>query len=383
MKYGLIADPHFANRPMFGNATTFKGINSRLQLIRDATMWAIERFAEQEVDNIIFLGDMTHYHGRLTPPELMMLKGVLRRAVSMGMKVYGISGNHDMDGNGLSVLGAFEMEGVTMFNHEEQILMESRVGKEHEFVQMMPYGVADTTSVFQDTVEEGIVHVFCHHHVEGAKHGAHEFRPPGGVKLSDIPESLQVWCGHYHLRHDIGSVKDAEARVHYIGALIQHDFGEAEYTPGVTILETNPNASTFRATFHELPKELFPRFHILPHDTDPDDIPGFVKQDYYRIDLPADTDPKAVRELKKKLTNVRVINVPVVDDDLRSRVEEYLAEREDDCIMHEDGDEAVSTSRVTIPDVIEVYAAMHSEEEERATRLIDLGRDIARSVGLR
>jgi len=347
-KLVLIGDPHFANRKLFGRPTDKPGVNTRLQYTQQALEW-IARDIPADIDHVCILGDITHDHGRLTPPVLLAIQDMLLEFAEHGHSVAMLGGNHDMDGYGLSIVSAFESDSREV----REVVTEPRQ-LYYSFpipIHAIPYGLmSDALDYMAELTERCIV--LMHHSFEGAKHGTHEFQPPGGIPPALIPDHIEVFSGHYHMRQKMNK------HVEYTGAPLQHDFGEVNYTPGYVILEID--SGSIRQQFIEVPPEVAPRFHILPHNLELGKIPGLPKRDYYRIDLPTDVDPKEITALRKKLTNVIVKTIPI-DSDMRSRVEEHVK---------------TLGKRVQFTDVMEAYVAMNAEEE-RADRLNDLGLELA------
>jgi hypothetical protein len=371
MKLMLIGDPHFANHKIFGKPTNTPGVNSRCEYVTKTLQYWATKADELEVSQIFILGDITHYHGTLTPPIAGQIELALIDLMGGKRFVGVLSGNHDMDGNEYSIVPFVGGE-AQRFGGPNLSLVEGlgyRRIKQHTALWMCSYGVPVDT-ILRDmknrrVSDEVINRIFLmHHSFQGAVHGAHEFEPPGGIKPEDIPDGITVFSGHYHKRQEIKG-----ADITYIGAPLQHDFGEATYTPGVTIIDFDEHGY-YEESFHETPRSVAPRFEILDWDVPPDGIPGNKDTDYYRIDLPADVDPKEIQELKDQLTNVVVKPIPL-DSQLRSRVEEVLGDLED-----EDGNDR----QVTLDDTIEAYAHMHVDNEDRARELTVLGKDFVRQM---
>lgn len=197
--------------------------------------------------------------------------------------------------------------------------------------------------------------LLMHHTFDGAVHGAHQFTL-GGISPKYIPDYMQVYSGHIHMRQRI------KQTIVYTGAPLQHDFGEAGYEPGYVIVDLDGDPHEY--TFYPVPEDVAPRFHILPHNLQLDEVPGHERQDYYRIDLPTDVDPREISELVCELDNVMVKPIPI-DSDTRSRVEEHLGEKGE---------------KVDFFDVMAAYAAMKIDDTERAERIYAIGEDIATSV---
>lgn len=363
MKLALIGDPHFANRKLFGAPTHIPGTNSRLRAVFE-TMKSIGDELKGETDQVVILGDITHEHGRLTPPVLLAVDDALYNFNFNGMAVTLIDGNHDLDANGLSILDAFvdndEPTRIEACHHPTRVFYSYPVA-----VYAIPYlSAEETKKAFKDIEHDcdnnphdfdpGCV-VLMHGHFDGAKHGNHEFQPPGGIHPDKIPDCVQlVISGHYHMYQEIND------KIIYIGAPLQHDFGEAQYVPGYMVLDFAENGEV---TVERVEVEFAPVHHILAHNLSPEDVPGRRSYDYYRIDLPSDVDPTEITELYESVQNVIVKPIPI-DADMRSRVEKHLENKGE---------------KVQFIDVMEAYVAMNAEPK-LADRLEELGQDIMSTV---
>jgi len=86
--------------------------------------------------------------------------------------------------------------------------------------------------------------------VEGAIVGSREYQPPAGTPLTMFDHFDLVLLGHYHKRQSVTS------KVHYVGSLVAHDFGDAGEVRGFTKL----NLDTLETEFIPL---ATPRFLIV------------------------------------------------------------------------------------------------------------------------
>jgi DNA repair exonuclease SbcCD nuclease subunit len=366
MKFCVIGDPHFANRKVFARPTKVTGVNSRLLATRH-TFETIGEDLEEDIEHVLVLGDITHDHGILTPAVYYMANSALWDLACNDRVVRVLSGNHDIDAYGMSIVPVFEYwddNGEEKIEHVQAGQMISHMPDAEEWVV---YGISFMSHARTiDALESMEKHfmdkrvVLCmHHHFDGAEHGVHEFQPAGGLNPSDIPDCVEVvLSGHYHKRQKIGK------RILYVGAPMQQDFGESTYTPGYTIVKLL-NGKPPKIEFREIPATVAPRFHILPYNLPTADIPGLPESDYYRIDIPYDCNMSEAHTLAKKLKYAAVRVVPVTSV-LRSRVEKHLAK---------EGKEG----KLELGDIIEAYAAMNAEPGH-VDELVDLGMDIANKV---
>lgn len=366
MKFCVIGDPHFANRKVFARPTNVTGMNSRL-LATKLTFEAIADDLEESIEYVAVLGDITHDHGILTPAVYYAADSALFDLATDGRMVGVLSGNHDIDAHGMSIAPVFERWDS---NGEEKI-EHIQAGR---MIYPMPgaddwivYGISfmshnrtmEALERMEDNYGDKQVVLCMHHHFDGAQHGVHEFQPAGGLNEADIPECVEVvLSGHYHKRQKIGK------RILYVGAPLQHDFGESTYTPGYTIVKL-VNDKPPKIEFREIPATVAPKFHILPYNLPTADIPGLLESDYYRIDIPYDCNMSEAHTLAKNLKYAAVRVIPVTSV-LRSRVEKHLAK---------EGKEG----KLELGDIIGAYAAMNADPGH-VDELVDLGMDIANKV---
>jgi hypothetical protein len=364
MKIALIGDPHFANHKVFGRPTPTPGVNTRLANVTKTMQWISEDMKGRDITHTFILGDTTHHHGVLTPAIANQIELAFMDLLLNSTDLTVMTGNHDMDINGVSIVPFLggeaswrpvtRVEGMWVVEkwwHKDVIICCASYGVPVEDINKQMAQYPRFTKI-----------ALMHHSFEGAVHGAHEFAPPGGIKPSAIDDDIQVFSGHFHKRQQINN------HIKYIGSPLQNDFGEADYTPGYTILDIAPDGS-IEETFVETPNKVAPRFYILPYNWSKA-IPGIPETDYYRIDLPSDVDPSAISGLMAGLRNVVVKPIPMAGA-LRSRVEEYLGDLED-----EDG----KARPVELVDTIDAYTAMHVEDAERAEVLAQLGKDLVQEA---
>jgi hypothetical protein len=356
-KIGLIADPHFANHAQFGQPSLVAGINYRLHEIGEAFFWALNYLGSHDVTDIVVLGDVTHEHGKLTPSILTFIEAQLHRACACvnrnkQFNITFLSGNHDLDKNGISILSAF--------SHWVQVLPQKYtsyyVDDTHSIeIGALPYMSYGKTLEYLDRCDAEVI--LMHHDFMGAACGSHEYTSKSPLSTKDLPlRTKLVISGHYH-KHQVLESK-AGVKVVYCGGLLQHDFGERTYTPGFMILDTE----TLDWEHIEIPNSISPRFHVLPHTQDLNTVPGNKDRDYYCIEIPANENMKSLDAFRKVLGNMKVKVISSSSVKVRSRVEEHM--------------KLENPSKISVTDVMGVYATMHTSSDVRAKELLDIGNTI-------
>ena len=353
----LIGDPHFANRKMFGGEAP-DGVNRRLATITKTLKYIADELPA-EVKTVVILGDITHEHGILTPPVQHQIISSLEALTYPDRRVYLLTGNHDLDANGLSILRGFTTPQVSVIERPMPMASATHGGF---LFRAIPYGPhSETIAELEEIKKRGTdrMVLFMHHHFDGAEIGAHEYTPSGGLSPKHIPKRVEmVFTGHYH------KCQVVDSRIFYVGVPLQHDFGETAYEPCYHLLTADKGKMTIK-TFVVTP-EVAPRFHIIPHNQKMEDLPTNMRcgSDYFRIDWPTDEPPEQARELAKNFSNVIINPVPVLAK-VRSRVEEHLKMPEGE--------------RATLEGVMDAYTALNAKGE-RYEELLELGLEISRSV---
>lgn len=342
----LICDPHLDNHAMFGTPTDFIGVNSRLEAGMNAMAWIAREISVRNCNYAFVLGDLVHRHGVLTPPVIMVVQDALHNLSAYGRKVTLLAGNHDQDSNGLSCLSAFcNSDSISIAGEGYCLITEMLRGV---CIACVPYS-ADI-SCLRDIPNPGtgIRVILMHHSFQGAVHGTHEFQPPASLCAGDVPDNCQVYSGHFHKRQELYGGK-----VVYPGAIMQHEFGEVDYTPGITFLYED-------GTTEFVENLVSPRFHIVKYEGDPGmELPGNPDCDYYRFDYSFNAGVTVVGEIMDKTRFA--ISKCVYDGkiEVRTRIHEVL----------EDED-------VTPSSAVEAYTVLNEKNEVVAKRLVKLGKEL-------
>jgi len=357
MKIGIIGDPHFANHGVFGRPTPQAGVNSRLWWARevmDSILTTLDR--DIHISKVVVMGDLTHYHGKLTPPVARAVHEVFDHRDT---EIVVLTGNHDIDENNQSILtSAFDWDDTTGLVFVDSGVLE-------DDILYFPYSAREWEDddeplvALKETLSFGNPkYIFMHHHFAGAVHSGKDFAPANGLPLEVIPKGAKVICGHYHKRQTLFN-EDGEAAVEYVGAPLQHTFGEAGYETGYSVLDTDTGELEF------FPVDIAPKFYIVPVDDNTvlSDVPGRHDKDYYRLDIPLGDIPENYKELTSGLSNYKVKRTKsgVV---VRSRVEEALP----------------NVDNLGIIDVVAAYTLLNTEEGDRRDHLMEVGKNLLAEV---
>ncbi|BEE07022.1 MULTISPECIES: metallophosphoesterase [Aeromonas] len=304
---GIISDTHNHNWSVFSHQLP-NGVNSRLQHILDETWRAAEMVKEKGGDTLIHTGDIFHVRGSVAPSVLNPTVELYSRIYNdLGLNVYLLAGNHDLEGNNSSTLGnageALTGAGVWVISNVFADEKNKRL--------FIPY--FDSCDKVREHIEKFI-------RDKGSDAGEiaqwclYMHAPLNGV-LSGIPDhgfspdELQaygfkrVFCGHYHNHKDFGVVVS-------VGALTHQTFSDVGSKAGFVLHELETGLLTHYTS-------NAPRF--VDFDPEWDEMETFeqVNGHFVRVRLESATNEE-VEEVRKFLNeqgaaSVQVIHVPKVE----------------------------------------------------------------------
>lgn len=102
--YVIVSDVHCHAWSAF--STTLKsGVNSRLQIILDELMRAAKSVKKAGGSTLVVAGDLFHVRGSVQPSVLNPVMSAFTQISLMGITVYAIAGNHDLEGKDATTLG--------------------------------------------------------------------------------------------------------------------------------------------------------------------------------------------------------------------------------------------------------------------------------------
>jgi DNA repair exonuclease SbcCD nuclease subunit len=267
----LYSDPHFSNRTAFGkfeSNPTFPGCNSRFHEIAKTLVNALQYAKDNDCEAFFILGDVFHERGTIQVPVFKGVHDILFKG--WRFPIYAIPGNHDMvdlramhGTKGLNSLFAFD-GGEPDYERKSIIRIfdkESVVRTSFAFFNMLPFSV-DEKKLINMTYSlsnkgKSTPNIFLmHHSFMGAITGPHEWAMPNHIDIDDFNQDVEMyWSGHYH-RHQRIKGKTTNNELWYVGAPLQHDFGEKNYTPGFIHLLPD-------LTWKQVENVNSPRFNII------------------------------------------------------------------------------------------------------------------------
>jgi DNA repair exonuclease SbcCD nuclease subunit len=288
----VVSDTHFSNRKQFGKmlaSPVWKGCNSRFHYIGYAFQLAFQYALEHDCEAIVVPGDIFHERGLLKVPVYNAVYEIFYQIANQSkVKLIIMPGNHDM----VDVRAMHGSEGLhSLFAMNAMTVVADRpshIPLDDFQLFMVPF-CSDPDEVISNALsiprsfKTGKPSVlFLHHSIEGAETGPSNWKMPHELKVEHIDAlgfDLNI-SGHYHKHQKMSD------RTIYAGALLQHDFGERNYTPGW--LHVLPDG-----TWTQIENKWSPRFMELETDCSSDIDQVANSMDYWNIIWKGDSTEKA------------------------------------------------------------------------------------------
>jgi DNA repair exonuclease SbcCD nuclease subunit len=225
----IFSDLHLHNWPY--GATIENGMNSRLKVQADFLDYIAEYSAENEIDYVIFCGDLVHTHGRLDIEVMdVALDKLPKIAGSVKQRCIAIRGNHDMKSLNMDIGRLFKNSSWEY--HDKPVIS---IGQLFNF---FPYSEDNFISQLASNHFNGgnrFNIVFMHQGVKGVPMGSgfeipdEDFTP----EHAENQPNVLFFTGHYH-KHQ--QVRD---NLTVIGSPMQHTWGDMGDDRGFIILDTD------------------------------------------------------------------------------------------------------------------------------------------------
>jgi len=278
----VASDTHFSNRKQFGKTVTtpvWKGCNSRFHYIGYAFQLAFQYALKHDCEAIVVPGDIFHERGLLKVPVYNAVYEIFDLISNQSkVKLIIMPGNHDM----VDVRAMYGAEGLhSLFAMNAMTIVADRpshIPLDDFDLYMVPFSpdpkevVSNAKTIFRaqnNQLRPAIL--FLHHSITGAETGPSNWKMPHELNPDDLKLGFDlVISGHYH-KHQV-----LPNDIIYAGALLQHDFGERNYTPGW--LHVLPDG-----TWSQIENTVSPRFMEIETNKSSDLVELANSEDYWNI----------------------------------------------------------------------------------------------------
>lgn len=291
MKLLLISDTQFSEQPNLSRPTA-TGIPSRLVDQVECFRWAVRVGLKHACDTFVVLGDI--YDSRTAVPVSVLdqVGECFNEASQAFDRVIALVGNHDSAMRRPGVNSLRPLTGMA------SVISESMVIDELAFVPWYEDDEAFDLALGKVAASKTAKFLFAHVMVEGAV-------------PADVGRSASLLRPSRWERIFLGDVHEPvklPPNIQYVGAPMQHHFGDAGGRRGVWVFDGR------RADFVENTNS--PRFHVVRMSSD---VAGIREQDYARIETVGEDARKLEAAVSKRTQWVENMSV-VVDEDVAPRI---------------------------------------------------------------
>lgn len=307
MKILATSDWHFHNYK--AHSTIKDGMNSRLIDIRETWIEAVCIGIREKCKVMTISGDLFHVRGALRPSVINLVQSLVEYAVSSGMLVVIIPGNHDMEdykGGDTAVDFLAKMPGV--------IVLDGGKAVEIDGVRFAGIPYQHNVQDFIDGAEFLMTHerpdiMLMHQGIDTFKYSPSI--PDTGLtagKVAEIFKGVPVFCGHYH---NATFAHGAHGRVFQIGAPLQYTFNDEGQRRGAWVYDTETQAMKF----HEISKA--PKFVTVTDDERPEWEAG----DFIRVKVADQKKADALVKTMRTAGDITVIHTKEFKESDRATIE--------------------------------------------------------------
>jgi len=290
MKFLIFADLHGHNFKEFSYIDE-NGVNSRLAEQVTVLDRITKDASENEVDAVLFLGDLTHLKNNMDTQVLKLLSSCFNHMARL-FPLFIIPGNHDYR------LWGYSPAFLELFkNFENQIQIADVPGFLHEKFEdcndvFIPYTTPYTrsTSGMNEVLSKISGDVFLgHQDIIGVHYGG--FLVEKGFDADILSSKFKIsFLGHCH---ESFKVRD---NVISVGAPLQHTFSDEGGKRGWWILDFDKGVKDLKF----IENTISPKFYSVDYYDDGTKIPGNPEVDYYRITVHGKLLPSELGVIRHK-----------------------------------------------------------------------------------
>lgn len=311
----IAADIHAANHPAFRKMK--EGMNTRLLATLEALDWMADAAESKGADALLILGDLFHTRPAIDTVVRYHVSAFLQRCTERFREIVLLVGNHDMSekGDGSNNLSCYHSGSVRVVSSAEVVRISGlNVG-------LLPYteNTDEVTKAFKKFAR--VDFVGAHIGVLGGKVGPSDFETPGTIPItSTVAPGIPLFMGHYHKHSVIGP------GLMYVGALLQHTFGERNDVPGFMLIDKGAKGLTWR----RMENASSPRFRVV---TCASDLGSVNPGDYVRVSLTSrEPEEEIVQEVVKQTGDTSNVRVDIAVEEKEGPVSNYAGMSEKDLL---------------------------------------------------
>lgn len=277
MKTLIASDLQFAEQPLLSRRLE-TGITSRLADQVACFDWILSVARQQRCTRLIVLGDIFDSRTSIPIAVIDQVGRCFAKAAEQFDEVFVLVGNHDSALRHPGVNSLQAMRGLAT------VVETPRVYGELAFVPWIESQDDFRAAVGKVSRVRAARYLFSHVLIDGA------VRKETGRALADLrPKRWRgVFLGDVHEPVNLGH------GVQYVGAPMEHHYGDARGTRGVLVLDTVSNEQVY------ISNESSPRFHVVKERYQ---LASVKRGDFVRVQVEDDTDGHELTAAASKKTS--------------------------------------------------------------------------------
>jgi DNA repair exonuclease SbcCD nuclease subunit len=283
VKIALIADIHVHNFTEFATILP-DGTNSRMRDILSVFDHLKKHCLENDIKDVLILGDIFHVRSRIDVGVYDAVYHKFKELVDSGIRLVILVGNHDQ------ALKIGEVHALAPFSEFAEVVDKPtwvRFGAKSDSLTAWLCPFVDDTEILNLQIQKGQQNpptsgkmlLGLHTSIHGSAIGSINYVMKHGLTVEQVAPENWDWvaCGHHHKPQFMTD------NMFYIGAPIQHNFGDEGDPRGFMVLDTKKSGKE-GIEFIDLTNDL-PCFRTLEvaETSDISKLQDLYKGDYVRV----------------------------------------------------------------------------------------------------
>ena len=334
-----------------------KKSQERLQDCLRCLRWCFEQAVENDVDAVLFGGDLLHERQKIDSLTFTEVFKTLEEFQSKRFQTYLLLGNHDMwFSNSWNVNSIYPFGALRNF----QTVTETKEIKILDSVwHFIPY-THDPIKELEKLPIQNInsSYLLAHLAIDGSKLNSSGSVSDVAIEhdgdMTKVDRSLfsdykHVFLGHYH------SAQKLTKTIEYIGSPLQLSFGEAHENKHVILLDTETNKMKY------INNDFSPKHFYIKEDQIDNYDPEILKKSFVTILSENTIDTKTKKDIEKKIEKLDLASVQIRQN--AKKMEEHT--------LHDAKSILVDESKI-----VEKYVEQVNPQNLDKSVLIDIGMQI-------
>jgi DNA repair exonuclease SbcCD nuclease subunit len=269
--------------------------------------WCFEQAVENNVDAVLFGGDLLHERQKIDSLTFTEVFKILEKYQHFNFKTYLLLGNHDMwFSNNWNVNSIYPFGALNNF---ETVCETKNIDIAGSSWHFMPY-THDPIKELEKLPTNEITssYLLAHIAIDGSKLNSSGsvsdvvIEHDGDMTKVDrklFTDYIHVFLGHYH------SAQKLSKNIEYIGSPLQLSFGEAHESKHIVLLDTQTNKIKY------IENNFSPKHFYIREDQIDNYDKELLNQSFVTIISDETLDNKTKKEIEKKIESLNLASVQI------------------------------------------------------------------------